>query len=604
MIGLPSLKNSNRNFYNLFLFPAFFILFFLYVLVKINPALYYQGHEPEFFFDSRFFHGFLSYPGGPVEYISAFFSQFYYFPFAGALLITIIAWLVTVSTKSIIKTVSNAKQVQIAHLIPAVLLLLMHNSYDHQLSTSLGLLISLSFFNLFSRIISGKLMTRLIAYLSLSIILYFFTGGQFFLFVLLCVILEALKNRSYILSFIYLLVAAVIPYVAASYFFIYSIKEAYLNSLAFKDFYKPFLTPYFLYCYFPFIMISSLFYNRLVTEKRREQILKSFFMKPAIRYIVQTVIIIIGGGYLLYSSFDEHKQIFLQVDYYARHTEWENVLNTVTPQEMNNKVIAYEFNRALYHTGKLGEKMFTYPQPAGAEGLILPSDIGYIMPLQKSDFYFELGHLNEAKHWVCEALAHQGNTPWNLQRLALISILNGDNEIANKCLNLLDKTLLFRGWADHYRKYIDDKTLINNDSKLWKIKSLMPDSDFIVISNAPDSDLNSLLKENKSNKMAYEYMMAYYLMTRQLNKFISNLNLFTHFGYVTLPRHYQEAILAYVAGKGKEKFDLPYHPSTKTMSDFKGLWNLLSSYKGDKDAAYNSIMEKYGNTYWAYLLYK
>ena len=614
MSRLPLIKNIKWNFYNLFLFPFFFFLFFLYVLIKINPALYYQGQEPVFFFDSRFFHEFLSYPGGPVEYISAFLSQFYYYPWIGALLITLIAWLVSLSSKSIIKSISNVKQVQIAHLIPAVLLLFLHNNYDHQLSIDIGLLISLGTFNLFTWIVPQKYITRLLTYLLFSVILYFLAGGQFFLFVLLSIIFEFSKKRFYSLSLIYVLIAVLIPYIAASYFFIFSIKDAYLNSLAFENFYKPRLAfedyyrpeliPFILYGYFPFIMIASLVYNRVISEKNREIILKSFFMKPRVRYILQVLIIFAVSGYLLYSSFNENKKIFLRVDYYARRSEWQNLLNTVTPEEMDNKVIAYEFNRALYHTGKLADKMFTVPQPAGAEGLILPTDIGYVLALQKSDLFFELGHLNEAEHWVCEALAHKGNTPWNLQRLALITILKSDYGVANKCLNLLDKTLLFRGWAKQYRSYINNNTLINKDSNLRNIKSLMPDSDFIVISGAPDSDLKSLLEENKSNRMAYEYMMAYYLMKRQLNKFITNLNMFTNFGYKTLPRHYQEAILAYVAGKGKEKFNLPYHPDMKTINDFKGLWTILGNYKGNKDAAYNSVMQKYGNTYWAYLLYK
>jgi hypothetical protein len=605
MIRLPLIKNTKLDFHNLFLIPVFFISFFIYICFKIDPELYYQYHEPIFFFDTRFFNEFLSYPGGFVEYISAFLSQFYYYSWVGALIISVIAWLISLSTKNIIKSVGNTEQVQFIHLIPAILLLVLHSSYDHQLSTSIGLLISLGFFNLYSKIVPHKYLLKIILYLGLSVILYFVAGGQFFLFTPLCIILEISLNRSYSIGLFYVLIAAIIPYIAVTYFFIFDLEDAYLHSLAFEDYYKPLLSPYILYFYFPFIMISSMLYNRLVNNKTKKRIFKSTLLKSEVRYTVQILIIFVGGGLLLNSSFNDYKKTSLRVDYYAHRSDWKNVLKIITPEVMNDKQIAFQFNRALYHTGELPEKMFIFPQPAGSEGLILTREIGFYLPILRSDLYFELGYLNESQHWVCEALAVNGYTPRNLQRLALISILKGEDGIANKCLNLLDKTLLFRGWAKQYRHYIKNKSLIIKDIQLRKIKSLMPNSDFIALPSAPENDLRSLLQHNRSNKMAYEYMMAYYLLKRQLGNFIRNLKLFPYFGYSKIPRHYEEAILAYLAVKGSEKFNLlNYRLSKQTINDFTAFRKVLNSYGGDKFAAYYTIMAKYSNTYWAYLIYE
>jgi hypothetical protein len=88
MFRLQGAKNIKGDFYNLFLIPVFFISFFLYVYIGINPELYYQSQEPVFFFDSNFFQEFLSYPGGLTEYIDAFLSQFYYYSWALLLLLS------------------------------------------------------------------------------------------------------------------------------------------------------------------------------------------------------------------------------------------------------------------------------------------------------------------------------------------------------------------------------------------------------------------------------------------------------------------------------------------------------------------------------------
>lgn len=604
MIRLQWAKNIKGDFYNLFLIPVFFISFFLYVYLGINPELYYLSHEPVFFLDSKFFQEFLSYPGGLTEYIGAFLSQFYYYSWAGALVVTVIAWLIYLSTKTLIKSVSDLKQIYIAYLIPAILLLVLYNSYSYQLSTGVGLLISLTSFNLFSRIVPSQYFMRLFLYLCFSIILYFIVGAQFFLFTILCIIFEIFKKRSYTIGLFYVIISAIIPYIAVNYFFIFSLRDAYLGSLAFEDLYKPFVATYILYLYFPFLMISAVLYERLVTVKVKEQLHKIFLLKYKLKYVIQIFVIFTGGGLLLYSSFDGYMRMFLRVNYYANQNDWVNVLRNITPETMNDKIIAFQFNRALYHTGKLSEKMFVYPQPAGSESLILTSEISFYIPLLRSDIFFELGHLNEAQHWACEALANNGNAPNNLKRLTLISILKGEDEVARKCLNLLDKTLLFRGWSEYYRHLIDNKSLILRDAKLKKIKSLMPKSDFLVLSGSPEDYFKSLLLQNKSNKMAYEYLMAYYLLNCQLSKFIHNLNLFRNFGYSNIPRHYEEAILAYIAGKGREKFNLNYHPRAETVNDFLGFSKILSEYGGNKPAAYNSIMRKYATTYWAYFLYK
>ncbi|HVO72747.1 MAG TPA: DUF6057 family protein [Ignavibacteriaceae bacterium] len=604
MIRFQGVKKIEWDYYSLFLIPVFFISFFLYIYIEIKPELYYQYQEPVFFLDSKFFQEFLGYPGGLTDYIGAFLSQLYYYPWAGALVGTLLAWLIYLSAKALIKSVTYFKKIHAAYLIPAVLLLALYNNYNYRLSTVAGLIISLAIFNLFSRTVSINLFLRLFLYLCFSAILYFIVGAQFFLFAVLCIIFEIFKKRNYATCIFYAIVSAAIPYIAVNYFFIYSLRDAYSGSFAFNDLYKPWIVQYIFYLYFPFLMISLVLYERLIAAKLKTRLQKIFLPKYKLKYIVEIAIIFGGGGLLLYSSFDGYIRMFLRVNYYADQNDWLNVLNNVSPEDMNDRIMAFQFNRALYHVGELSEKMFVYPQPAGSESLILTFEIGSYLPMLRSDIFFELGNLNEAQHWACEALALNGNTANNLKRLALISILKSEDEVALKCLNLLDKTLLFRGWSEYYRKLIDNKSLISRDAGLQRIKSLMPKSDFIILSGSPEDYFKSLLLQNKSNKMAYEYLMAYYLLNCKLSKFINYLNQFPNFGYLNIPRHYEEAILAYIAGKGTQKFHLNYHPHTETINDFLAFKKILSKYGGNKSAARQNIMREFAGSYWAYFLYK
>jgi len=86
----------------------FFILFYLYLWFYVDLRLMYHGagiitNFPVFYKGWTFFMPFLTYPGGPVEYLSAFLSQFFYYSWAGALVVTVQAWLLSVCVDNLLK---------------------------------------------------------------------------------------------------------------------------------------------------------------------------------------------------------------------------------------------------------------------------------------------------------------------------------------------------------------------------------------------------------------------------------------------------------------------------------------------------------------------
>ena len=83
-------KGFNRTIQS----SVFFLLFYLYLWLYIDLKLIYHGGGmimtfPVFFRGWVFFREFTSYPGGIVESLSAFLSQFFYYSWAGALVVTV-----------------------------------------------------------------------------------------------------------------------------------------------------------------------------------------------------------------------------------------------------------------------------------------------------------------------------------------------------------------------------------------------------------------------------------------------------------------------------------------------------------------------------------
>ena len=121
--------------------------------------------------------------------------------------------------------------------------------------------------------------------------------------------------------------------------------------------------------------------------------------------------------------------------------EWKKVLDVAKNRTNDNILIAFQANRAMYHLGILADSMFVLPQKWAEDGLILPNELSSMYPLQRSDLYFEIGHINESEHLAFEALSLNENFPWTIQRLALIHILKHNEQAAKNCIALLEKTL-------------------------------------------------------------------------------------------------------------------------------------------------------------------
>lgn len=607
-------KNSNKpNLITSLRTTVFFILFYLYIWLVINPYLCYHRQEPIFFFDSSFFKEFLDHPGGLVEYLSAFLSQLNYFPWVGALIITFIAGLFTLTTLRFIKSFSNKHQVDVLHFIPVIFLIILHSQYQQPLSVTIGLLISLLCYNLYIRIAPNIRLLRLGVFLFLTIILHYTIGGPFLLFALLCILFEITKKGHLLMSFVYILFITFLPYLSANYIFMVSVKDAYIYLLPIDKHFNPSISAYALFLFFPIIAIVIALRWRFFPEKiiKEKSKLPDFilhigdFIKGKARFILQTLIIFVVAGLAAFSSFDKRSRTFLQIDTYAISGKWQEVLKIIKKQKPEGLFASYYNNRALYHTGRLPYDMFSFPQKWGVNGLFFPKEFNDSYPIYRSDLYFDFGHLNEARHWAHEAISVYGNTPRNLQRLALISILKGENQAAQKFLGLLNKNLLFKDWSEHYKHYIENDSLVLMNPELRNIRSLMVDSDFVVLPSFPQMDLKSLLEKNKRNKIAFEYLMAYYLLTAQLNDFFYNLYRLNDFDYPDIPRHYQEALLLYIL-KTKRDGELNLHGrrlSINIIERFKDYQQIISSHGGNKTAAQNELMEKYGDTYWFYVMY-
>jgi hypothetical protein len=577
----------------------FFVAFFLYVWLRINPALYNQRQDPVFLVGFNFFRGFLNHPGGLVEYGSALLSQLYYFPLLGALVVTATAWAVARLTAALIRAIRPGYLVQAVHYIPVILLLILHSQYKHPLAVSLGLVLSLLFV-FFQFRIGRNVVLRIASYVVLGVILYYAAAGPFLLFALMCVLYEAFCLRRPIFSAFYLLIAATIPFLAKETLFLINNRTAYLYLLPFQESYKPVFTPHFLIFFY---LLLFLIYNRFAF-RWFDFLTKLGFKKMWLRFGLQTLVVITIAGLAVIFSFEKNTRLLLQVDRYARYEKWQELIRLSKREQSTILSVAFQTHRALFHTGQLLEDMFSFPQNNGVSGLMMPRKFSESAPLQESDFCFDLGSINESRHWAYEAVATDGETPWILKRLAVVNFVSGDFRAAERNLNVLDKTLFFKGWAREFRKILQNPALASEDKTLNHGRSMLVKTDFIAFSSHPTVELDSLLKENPKNKMAFEYRIAHELLSCRLGGLPKRIEMLKNFHYRSIPRHLEEALIGLWSMSRKRELPQVFqYIHRQTFQHFRDFNQIIAKHRGDRTAAEAELRKRFGNTYWFYMIY-
>jgi len=601
---------------------VFFVLFYLYLWLDVDLRLIYHGggvitNFPVFYRRWSFFRDFLSYPCGPVEYLAAFLAQFLYYSWAGAIVVTAVAWLICVCTSFFFRAV-NAPRLYWARFVPPILLLVLYTQYTFHFVTTVALSVALVFVCLYLKITPKNKSGAFVVFMVLSVVLYYLAGGAYLLFAVLCALYELFFARRRSLGVVYLLSAALVPYVEGVLVFGLSISHAFSGLL--QSFWKTtsyetrkriLIIVYMLYLYLPLAALGLGLWRTLMkanvkkthskVAKPPAKIYSRYTPWPQLRWTVSSLILLVITGAIVFFMHSKKLKALFAVDYYVCRQMWPQVLATA-PDCSDSFFAVHAVNRALYHTGRLGYDMFAWPQHP--EALFLSSEKYIPARWKKFDSYVELGFMNMAENALNDSLGRIGDHPVIFKRLALISMVKGNISTARVYLGSLSKTLFDHKWAESYLDKLDTDPNLSTDDAVQKLRSLMIKKDYGTdFPYENEAMLSDLLEANRQNRMAFEYLMALYLLTRQLDKLVQNLDRLSDFDYSQLPHHYEEAMLLYAA-ETKKAVDLHgYQITRETLQRYKGFAQVYQSYWKNKQAAMNELAKHYGDSYFFYYLY-
>lgn len=595
-------KLENRNIQGLLLF---FALFYLYLWLEIKPCAIYNGggeitNFPVFYTGWAFFHETVWSPGGLAKYLSAFLSQLLYINWAGAIVLTLHAWLTYVCVSCFLKAV-KAAHFRFISLIPPILLLAIYNKYTYHFTRTTALLTALAFLCLYIKAASKSKWLNTLLFLVLSVLLYIIADGAFLLFAVVCGIYEIFFRHQFQIGFLCLLSAIVLPYLVGVIILNISINNAYNELLPtcweityFSGCAEMIEAVYTLYLFLPVIAIA-LGTWRYFTAKSTFTV---SMPKLTIDFELLAVFLVAAGAIFL--SYDSERKVVFEVDYYACRENWEKALLAGRGRTLNPATV-HTINRALYHAGRLPYDMFSYPQHISF--LLLTFKQYEYQYWQRFYTLYDLGTLGHCERELVESLESHGERPMILKHLAMVKMAKGELPAARVYLGALNKTLFYPNRAKNYLQQLESDASLSANKEIQHLRSIMPKENEIPPYSV-EKIFSTLLERNKKNRMAFEYIMAWYMLSKQLDKFVQNIHRLDDFDYPQIPRLYEEAILIY-RFKKKKNVDLNSRSiSEESQQRFKDFLQGFYHYYGEHRQKPPAEMTKhYGNSYFFYYFY-
>ena len=603
----------------------FFLLFYLFLSVYVDLRLLYyvtgatvgiSGFPCEwsYLFET------LSLPGGLVRYVSVFLTQFFMFQWIGPLVVVLQAWAIALCIDRIVEK-CDGRWFGWVRYVPAIVILFFYTSYAYHFETTMAMLVVLGLFNLYITVSSEKWQTSLVWFVVLMVIAYYFAAAGSLLFVVMCGIYELAVKKRGIAGVGCLLFGAVVPLLIGVYGFRVSHIEAYSELMPWSwritkyDLLNrmiPWL--YGMYGCVPACLLLMGFLKESEREKRSSKRKSKKDKKKSrqkmwhtgsdssdgvFKWIACTAVLLgVAGGGAYYFVNDQLKTLY-EIEYCRGESDWEKVLELADKQP--GQLLSMQArNQALYHLGRFADEMFNYLQHP--DGLMLSHAAFTKSYWHKYDLYIDLGLVGQADEVLTESMVAFGDNPFILKKLALVNLISGKNQTARVYLGALQKRLFFGEWAQEYLAKLESDPELRGDNEIQRLRSLIPKEEDGRFLATPEMQLRAQIENGRKNKMAFEYLLALYMLRGEMWNVAEVAGRIEEYDYEKIPVAFEEAIL--LNNKhNKKKISLKklkIRPETKRR--FDEFMAATIRYRTE-NAAQSELAGKFKNTYMYYYFY-
>ena len=536
--------------------------------VPFVGGLCFQEQYQMFLFDTGYFLERIVLPGGLADYISEFLVQFYYMPVLGGAIIALLLMGIQAAVWGLMKQYGAGHDFPgyLLSFLPSIALWCAMGDQNVLLSFVVALFGALVIGWIHNRF--HNRLVKVVFELVSTALVYWFLGPVVFVYVVL-MIGDTLKNalqKGNVLSGIGYSVCILILTIAwillSTQTLQYPVSRLFLGLNYYRYPGVTFLLIYIVMALAAFIPFLGMVHPHSSALQKWQ---KSKWVM-AVAYVIVLFASVCG----IRTSFDELTYEMIDYDFWIRTEQWNKIIEHAEKKPATSPLGVSSVNLALSQTGQLPDRLFEFYQN-GAEGLFPVFSRDMTSPVFTSEVFYRLGMVNDAERYMFEAqeaIPNFRKSARLTRRIAECEIINGNYEVAAKLLRRLQKTIFYSNWANQTMALLGNEKAINRHPIYGKLRKYREKKqDFLFSDREMDQMLGLLFLNDKSNKMAYEYLMCYVLLQRDFNKFMQYYPLGRFVGYDHIPRSFQEILIEQWMKTHNDPRTIPYSVDAQNVNN-------------------------------------
>lgn len=531
-------------------------------------GLCFQEQYQMFLFDSGYFLERIVLPGGLADYISEFLVQFYYMPVLGGAIIALLLMGIQTAVWGLMKQYGARHDFPgyLLSFLPSIALWCAMGDQNVLLSFVVALFGALVIGWIHNRF--HNRLVKVVFELVSTALVYWFLGPVVFLYAAL-MIGDTLKNAKqkgnvfsgigYSAVILILTVAWILLTTQTLQYPLYRI-FAGLNYYRYPGAISP----------LPFVVmvwaVVIPFLGMIPCHRKSLQKLQ----QSKVVIVLSYVLVIVASWFGIKTSFDEMTYELIDYDFLVRTEQWDKIIEKAEKKPATTPLGVSCVNLALSQKGMLADRLFEFYQNGG-EGLFPTFTRDMISPVSTAEIFFRLGMVNDAERYMFEAqeaIPNYRKSARLTRRIIECDIINGNYKVAAKLLRRLQKTLFYSNWANQTMALLGNEKAINRHPIYGKQRKYREKKqDFLFSDREMDQMLGLLFLNDNHNKMAYEYLMCYELLQRDMEKFMQYYPLGRFVVYDHIPRTFQEILIGNWMKTHSDPRTIPYSVDAQNVNN-------------------------------------
>lgn len=536
--------------------------------VPYMSGLCFQEQYQMFLFDIGYFLERIVLPGGLADYISEFLVQFYYMPVLGGTIIALLLMSIQAISWGLMKQY-GMKAVFPGYLlsfVPSIVLWCAMGDQNLLLSFVVALSGALLMGWIHNRF--HNRLVKVVFELVSTALVYWFLGPVVFLYAALMIgdTLMKGKQNGHILSslgysacLLILTVAWILLTTQSLQYPVYRIFSG-LNYYRYPGTVSP--LPLGVMIWTVVVVFFGMVPDGHVWIKKLQQ--------SKVVMALAYVLVIVASWFGIKASFDAMTYDLIDYDFLVRTEQWDKIIEKAEKKPATTPLGVSCVNLALSQKGQLADRLFEFYQNGG-EGLFPTFTRDMISPVSTAEIFFRLGMVNDAERYMFEAqeaIPNYRKSARLTRRIIECEIINGNYQVAAKLLRRLQKTLFYRNWANQTMALLGNEKAINLHPIYGKLRKYREKKqDFLFSDREMDQMLGLLFLNDNHNRMAYEYLVCYELLQRDMEKFMQYYPLGRFVGYDHIPRSFQEILIGNWMKTHSDPRTIPYSVDAQNVNN-------------------------------------